>query len=219
MSLERMTQFYSAWAAFDRLCNSDEHSIRIVMRPGDLLVFANSRVMHGREEYTSGSPRHLQGCYVDHDALRSRIDWEAYAEMDTAAHGRDPTDTLAVAKAVDKAFIERARRFDVHWNATRRVVAALATQEDFTYGEGLNMLEHALQAAHLARVEGDVAEVVLACLLHVRGGSGLELSALDQPPIHAPVSFPLLVSVSHMHNAHAHALRVVRLASSTSEHA
>jgi len=115
-------------------------------------------------------------------------------------HGRkrrDPTDTLAVAKAVDKAFIERARRFDVHWNATRRVVAALATQEDFTYGEGLNMLEHALQAAHLARVEGDVAEVVLACLLHDVGNTPpardvWKASTGEEPPmLHSPDGQPI----------------------------
>ena len=36
--------------------------------------------------------------------------------------------------------------FDVHHQATDRMLEALATQADFSYGEGVNMLDHALQA-------------------------------------------------------------------------
>ena len=40
----------------------------------------NSRVMHGRDEYTPGPGRHIQGCYIDHDAPRSRVAWAAWEE-------------------------------------------------------------------------------------------------------------------------------------------
>ena len=31
-------------------------------------------MLHGRDEYKQGAPRHLQGCYVEHDAFRSRVE-------------------------------------------------------------------------------------------------------------------------------------------------
>jgi predicted HD phosphohydrolase len=103
----------------------------------------------------AGAPRHLQGCYVDHDAVRSRVDWAAYA----AAEG---------GEECGRAF---SQRFDVHMCVTEKVMAALATQAGFTYGEGLSMLEHALQAAHCAMSAGAAVPVVLACLMHDVGNT------------------------------------------------
>lgn len=51
------------------------------------------------------------------------------------------------------------------------VMDALATQEEYCYGEGLNMLEHALQAAHCATHDGEPNDAVLACLLHDVGNT------------------------------------------------
>ena len=65
--------YYEAWAAFDGLVNSDEFLARLKLRPGETLVFDNARVMHGREAYTPGAPRHLVGTYIDMDAVRSRV--------------------------------------------------------------------------------------------------------------------------------------------------
>ena len=148
-------RYYAAWAAFDRLCNAEEHVLRVPLRPGDLAIFLNSRVMHGRESYTAGKGRHLQGCYLDHDAPRSRIAWGAASGGGGGGGGA----------AAD------ARRFDVHWEATRRTMDALATQAEFCYGEDLNMLQHALQAAHCATLQGEAPDAVLAALTHDVGNS------------------------------------------------
>ena len=44
------------------------------LNPGELLVFDNRRVLHGRAAFDpSTGRRHLQGCYVDRDQLLSRI--------------------------------------------------------------------------------------------------------------------------------------------------
>ena len=44
------------------------------LSPGELLVFDNRRVLHGRAAFDpSTGRRHLQGCYVDRDQLLSRI--------------------------------------------------------------------------------------------------------------------------------------------------
>jgi gamma-butyrobetaine dioxygenase len=73
LSAETLEAYFEAWAAFDTLCNSSEFRVRVPLRPGDLAVFSNSRVMHGREAYEPGAPRHIQGAYLDHDATRSRV--------------------------------------------------------------------------------------------------------------------------------------------------
>ena len=41
--------------------------------PGEAMIFSNDRVLHGRTEFDlNEGNRHLQGCYIDHDAPLSR---------------------------------------------------------------------------------------------------------------------------------------------------
>ena len=208
--------YYTAWAAFDALCNADEFVLRIALRPGDLALFSNGRVMHGREEYTRGAPRHLQGCYIDHDALRARLEWSTYASsfsaaseprVEGAAEERAPRGAHERATALESAAQRcidadgaKARgdaHGDVHLLQTGRLLEALATQATFTYGEGLNMLEHALQAAECASSAGEAAPVVLACLMHDVGNAPQardawrEATGEDPPMLMDPAERPI----------------------------
>ena len=45
--------------------------IEITLQPGELVAFDNRRVLHGRRAFRSTERRHLQGCYIDIDAIRS----------------------------------------------------------------------------------------------------------------------------------------------------
>ena len=63
--------FYSAYRAFVDMLDRDEHAVEIALRPGDLVAFDNRRVLHGRRAFRSTERRHLQGCYIDIDAIRS----------------------------------------------------------------------------------------------------------------------------------------------------
>lgn len=55
------------------LLASPEFEMRFVMAPGDIEIFDNARVLHGRTGFDPNEgPRHLQGCYIDGDAPRSR---------------------------------------------------------------------------------------------------------------------------------------------------
>jgi len=46
--------------------------LRFPLRPGELMMFNNSRVLHGRTAYDPNEGRrHLQGCYIDLDGPRS----------------------------------------------------------------------------------------------------------------------------------------------------
>ncbi len=43
--------------------------IEITLQPGELVAFDNRRVLHGRRAFHSTERRHLQGCYIDIDAI------------------------------------------------------------------------------------------------------------------------------------------------------
>ena len=64
--------FYEAYRAFVDLLASPEAVVEVTLGPGDLVVFDNRRVLHGRTAFEVTGPRHLQGCYIDIDSLWSR---------------------------------------------------------------------------------------------------------------------------------------------------
>jgi gamma-butyrobetaine dioxygenase len=63
-----------ARAAFSAmLLRSREFEIRFLLNKGDLVMFDNCRLLHGRTGFDPQEGlRHLQGCYIDIDGPRSR---------------------------------------------------------------------------------------------------------------------------------------------------
>jgi gamma-butyrobetaine dioxygenase len=57
-----------------RLTRDDSYRLNLKMDTGDMLVFDNRRVLHGREAFDPNSgQRHLHGCYVDRVEFDSRL--------------------------------------------------------------------------------------------------------------------------------------------------
>jgi gamma-butyrobetaine dioxygenase len=72
-SPEALDLYYRARRAFDHLLRSPEFEIRFPLQPGELLMMDNRRLLHGRTGFDPAEGlRHLQGCYIDIDAPRSR---------------------------------------------------------------------------------------------------------------------------------------------------
>ncbi len=67
-----MAEYYRAYRVFGEMLHDPLARIGFRLDPGQLMVFDNQRVLHGRSAYEHGE-RHLQGCYADKDALHSRI--------------------------------------------------------------------------------------------------------------------------------------------------
>ncbi len=63
--------FYRAYRRFCRLLESPDAIIELTLRAGDLVAFDNRRVLHARTAFATASTRHLQGCYIEIDAIRS----------------------------------------------------------------------------------------------------------------------------------------------------
>jgi gamma-butyrobetaine dioxygenase len=77
-------RFYRAYRAFAHLLCDPQLVLTTTLAQGDLVVFDNHRVLHGRTAFARGGVRHLQGCYVDCDGLRSGI-----AVLQKAIHEAD----------------------------------------------------------------------------------------------------------------------------------
>jgi alpha-ketoglutarate-dependent taurine dioxygenase len=72
VSSKDVDAYYSAYAAFEDLLLSDEmwakYGCNFRMNEGQVVVFNNRRLLHGRKAFTSqDGVRHLEGCYLDVD--------------------------------------------------------------------------------------------------------------------------------------------------------
>uniref|UniRef100_W5MHE9 Gamma-butyrobetaine hydroxylase 1 n=1 Tax=Lepisosteus oculatus TaxID=7918 RepID=W5MHE9_LEPOC len=73
--LEQIQPFYGALKAFVDLMGRPQNLVTYRMEPGDVVTFDNWRLLHGRRSYVStrGTPRHLEGAYLDWDEVMSRL--------------------------------------------------------------------------------------------------------------------------------------------------
>lgn len=70
---EDVAAWYDAMKTFHRLLADPKNCLHFKMTPGTIMTFDNLRILHGRTAYLSGySARHIEGCYVDWDEVRSR---------------------------------------------------------------------------------------------------------------------------------------------------
>eukprot|EP00931_Biecheleriopsis_adriatica_P012636 TRINITY_DN11383_c0_g1_i2.p1 TRINITY_DN11383_c0_g1~~TRINITY_DN11383_c0_g1_i2.p1 ORF type:complete len:137 (-),score=24.34 TRINITY_DN11383_c0_g1_i2:164-574(-) len=70
---DQTLKYFEAWARFQEVLQDPVLLLPLKLMPGDLLAFQNHRILHGRNGYHRGEPRHLQGAYIDVDAVRSRL--------------------------------------------------------------------------------------------------------------------------------------------------
>jgi gamma-butyrobetaine dioxygenase len=70
---ERLEAYFRARRSFDHRLRAPDYEIRFLLRSGDLVMFDNCRLLHGRTGFNPAEGlRHLQGCYIDIDGPRSR---------------------------------------------------------------------------------------------------------------------------------------------------
>ena len=80
-----MEKTYQAIKAFWRIVNADDLKVEYPMQSGDLHIFDNQRVLHGRTAFDPGKgERHLQQCSVNRDEFHNTIRTLA-AQLDNPA--------------------------------------------------------------------------------------------------------------------------------------
>jgi gamma-butyrobetaine dioxygenase len=73
LPIEAQSSYYRARRLFGQALRSEEFEIRFMLNKGDLVMFDNCRLLHGRTGFNPQEGlRHLQGCYIDIDGPRSR---------------------------------------------------------------------------------------------------------------------------------------------------
>jgi gamma-butyrobetaine dioxygenase len=69
---ERLDAYFRARRLFDQRLRAADFEIRFLLKAGDLVMFDNCRLLHGRTGFDPAEGlRHLQGCYIDIDGPRS----------------------------------------------------------------------------------------------------------------------------------------------------
>ena len=65
--------YHRARKRLGTLFEDPRHELRFQLKPGQMMMFDNNRVLHGRTSFDpSEGHRQLQGCYIDRDGPRSR---------------------------------------------------------------------------------------------------------------------------------------------------
>lgn len=69
---EQMQQFYEALRRFESLANDPTLQWRHQLQLGEMLIFNNWRVLHGRTAFNGR--RRMMGCYLNHEDFESRLE-------------------------------------------------------------------------------------------------------------------------------------------------
>ncbi|XP_078693323.1 gamma-butyrobetaine dioxygenase-like isoform X1 [Branchiostoma floridae x Branchiostoma belcheri] len=70
---DQVQPFFDALKAFDTIMYLPRNCLRFKMAAGEMIVFDNTRTLHGRSAYSLDDIRHLQGGYFDWDEIYSRM--------------------------------------------------------------------------------------------------------------------------------------------------
>lgn len=75
MEPDDVDRAYEALRCFSAVAGSERFQLRYPFRPGDIVIFDNRRILHGRESFEPqpGTRRRLIGAYIDTDEFYSRL--------------------------------------------------------------------------------------------------------------------------------------------------
>jgi [2-(trimethylamino)ethyl]phosphonate dioxygenase len=68
-----MADYYAAYRRFAELIEDPAMAVGFKLKPGELFIVDNTRVLHARKSFSGTGKRWLQGCYADKDGLCSTL--------------------------------------------------------------------------------------------------------------------------------------------------
>jgi gamma-butyrobetaine dioxygenase len=68
-----MADYYAAYRRFAELIEDPTMAVGFKLKPGELFIVDNTRVLHARKSFSGTGKRWLQGCYADRDGLYSTL--------------------------------------------------------------------------------------------------------------------------------------------------
>jgi gamma-butyrobetaine hydroxylase len=81
---EDMDAYYAAYRRFARIIEDPAMEITFKLKPAELFIVDNTRVLHARKQFSSSGTRWLQGCYADKDGLLSTLAAIEHAHQEAA---------------------------------------------------------------------------------------------------------------------------------------
>ncbi len=73
VTYEDMEGYYAAYRRFAAIIEDPAMEVTFKLRPGELFIVDNTRILHARKGFSSSGTRWLQGCYADKDGLLSTL--------------------------------------------------------------------------------------------------------------------------------------------------
>jgi gamma-butyrobetaine dioxygenase len=71
---DKLDLYYRARKKLSEMYNSKKYRIEFKLKPKDLMMMDNYRLLHGRTSYeTKEGNRYLQGCYIDYDSTEGKL--------------------------------------------------------------------------------------------------------------------------------------------------
>ena len=109
----RMSEVYAALHRFDRTIREPDLTVDVALRPGEMLLLDNWRVLHGRREFRGH--RQMAGGYLNREDVESRLrglrDRGLAAQRDaSSARSTARIERSASASASERTGIENSRR-------------------------------------------------------------------------------------------------------------
>ncbi len=68
-----MAGYYATYRRFAELIEDHSMEVTFKLKPGELFIVDNTRVLHARKSFSGSGNRWLQGCYADKDGLLSTL--------------------------------------------------------------------------------------------------------------------------------------------------
>jgi len=73
VAYDDLPAYYAAYRHFAEIITRPDLEISFKLKPGELFIVDNTRVLHSRKAYSGAGHRWLQGCYADKDGLLSTL--------------------------------------------------------------------------------------------------------------------------------------------------
>jgi gamma-butyrobetaine dioxygenase len=70
---ELVEPFYAAYKKLMQLYTAPKYLLKVALRPGDMVIFDNHRILHGRTEIGMQQQRHLRWCSMQRDYLHRSL--------------------------------------------------------------------------------------------------------------------------------------------------
>jgi len=156
---ERSALYFKALRRFSTLLSDEKNTIVHYLRPGQLVMFDNKRILHARSTVVSNRPRWLQGCYINHDGLR-------YKFCRSPAHQRESWTSLDEAKKEDFELVGKQYMEHVDNEMLRTFNRMLHEQKGNSLGQPVDLFTHGLQTATRTYRAGEEEDIVVMSLFH-----------------------------------------------------